>query len=81
MAEAESENQNKSSLRWAGNLWDLTNLRWDKLGINQLHSTCAFRISSCFLTEVKFEVGWNGKIWFYTISNIKSPNVFQTYGT
>jgi len=32
------------------------------------------------LIEVKFEVDWNGKIWFYSLSIIKSPNVFQTNG-
>ena len=42
-------------------------IRWGKLGINQLHSICTFRISNWFVSLIHLVLDWSGKIWFKLI--------------
>ena len=53
--------QNRELQLWLLKISYFAMLRQDKVGINQFHSTCAFIILSWSLTEVKFEVDWNGE--------------------
>ena len=39
-------------------------IRWGKLGINQLHSICTFRISNWFVSLTHLVLDWTGKIQF-----------------
>ena len=45
-------------------------IRWGKLGINQLHSICTFRISNSFVTLTHLVLDWSGKIWFKVKKNV-----------
>ena len=60
---------NRTLSRWSitlafSNVEDQTYTRWGKLGINQLHSTCTFRISNWFVSLTHLVLDWTGKIYF-----------------
>ena len=60
---------NRTLSRWSitlafSNVEDQTYTRWGKLGINQLHSTCTFRISNWFVSLTHLVLEWTGKIYF-----------------